>query len=97
MNLATFLHKNIQWSLHKNVFESLCGIPSTEEQLTAQMHRLADFYFPQRKRVETLNTEFCLNEIAFFTPKTQVEKCAKQYFEEYWQSFVRLKQNFQKS
>lgn len=64
MNLATFLHKNIQWSLHKNVFESLCGIPSTEEQLTAQMHRLADFYFPQRKRVETLNTEFCLNEIA---------------------------------
>lgn len=97
MNLATFLHKNIQWSLHKNVFESLCGIPSTEEQLTAQMHRLADSYFPQRKRVETLNTEFCLNEIALFTPKTQVEKCAKQYFEEYWQSFLRLKQNFQKS
>lgn len=31
-----------------------------------------------------------------FTPKTQVEKCAKQYFEEYWQSFLRLKQNFQK-
>ncbi|MGN1040015.1 MAG: hypothetical protein ACI4QL_01140, partial [Candidatus Fimimonas sp.] len=96
MKFTNYLHKNIKWNFHKNVFSDLCCTPTDEETLWNQMHRLSERYFPQRQKVETTYTEFCLNEIAFFHPKTEAQKCVKQLFDGFWQSFLRTKSVFEK-
>ena len=96
MKFTNYLHKNIKWNFHKNVFADLCCAPTDENALWSQMHRLSERYFPQRQKVETTYTEFCLNEIAFFRPKTEAQKCVKQLFDGFWQSFLRVKSVFEK-
>lgn len=94
MKLTDFLQKNIAWNLNKNAFADLCAVPSTEAQLFDQLRKLNDKYFPQRKMVETAYTEFCLNEIALATPKTEAQKRAKELFEQHWQTYLCVKNNF---
>ena len=96
MKLTQFLKKNLLWNFAKDIFADLCCAPTTEEQLYFQLRRLADRYFPQRKKVDTAYTEFCLNEIALFQAKTPLQKCAQQHFEANWQTFLRLKNVFDK-
>lgn len=96
MKFTDFLQKNISWNLHKNAFSDLCAVPSTEAQLFDQLRKLNDKYFPQRKNVETAYTEFCLNEIALATPKTEAQKRAKELFEQQWQTYLCVKNNFGK-
>ncbi|MCM1289400.1 MAG: hypothetical protein NC132_01935 [Corallococcus sp.] len=94
MRLTDFLHKNVTWNLHKNAFADLCAQPTAETQLLDQLRKLNDKYYPQRQTVETAYTEFCLNEIALATPKTEAQKIVKENFERYWQTYLRARNNF---
>ncbi len=97
MKFTDYLQKNIKWNFDKNTFADLYCSPTDENALLDQLHRLSERYFPQRQKVETAYTEFCLNEIALFRPKTEAQKCVKQLFNGYWQNFLRVRNVFEKS
>lgn len=97
MASTNFLFENIRWNLKKDVYNHLLGLPSTQAQFCDQVEKLSRRYFPERKRVNTLETEFCLNEIALKTAKTNAQKKAKEYFAENWAKYVRLKKVFAKN
>ena len=97
MTSTNFLFENIRWNLKKDAYSRLLGLPSTQAQFCDQVEKLSRRYFPERKRVNTLETEFCLNEIALKTAKTNAQKTAKEYFAENWAKYVRLKKVFEKN
>ena len=94
---ANFLLKNIKWNLNQNASDSLIGLSTTEQQFYDQLEKLSRRYFPERKKIETLDTEFDLNSIALKTAKTEAQKTAKNYFAEYWSRYSRLKKVFDKN
>ncbi|MCH5159655.1 MAG: hypothetical protein J1F66_02260 [Clostridiales bacterium] len=94
--ITNYLYKNLCWEFNKNPFENLLAEPTTERQFYDQLEKLANSYFPERKHVEILNVEFCLNKIALSKGKTAEEKLALSYFPQYWSNFVRLKNLFGK-
>lgn len=94
MNATTFLKKNILWNCAKNLHDNLVCAPTTKRQLFDQLQRLSEKYYPQRQRVQTIYTEFSLNEIALARPKNQVQEYAKQLFFTQWTDFLQLKANF---
>lgn len=96
MKISDFLRKNIKWNLSKDFFADLRCQPTDKETLVDQLHKFADRYFPQKRRVETAYTEFCLNEIALASPKTAAQKFVKAQFAEFWQTFLRLKRSLGK-
>lgn len=96
MKITEFLQKNISWNLHKNAFADLCCAATNKEQLFFQLQRLSDKYFPQRQKVETVFTEFSLNSIALTSAKNDAQKCVQHHFNNFWQTFTRLKSVFGK-
>ena len=64
MASTNFLFENIRWNLKKDVYNRLLGLTSTQAQFCDQVEKLSRRYFPARKRVNTLETEWGLNEIA---------------------------------
>ena len=58
MASTNFLFENIRWNLKKDVYNHLLGLPSTQAQFCDQVEKLSRRYFPERKRVNTLDTEF---------------------------------------
>ncbi len=91
MKIAAYLKKNLHWNFTKNYFNFLIGETTTEEQLSSQLATLSERYYPQRQKVETAYTEFCLNNIALKHAKTNMEKCAMHCFCGYWNKYLRLK------
>ena len=96
MNVLNYLQTNIKWHVHKNQFADLHCLPTTEDQLFSQLERLAGNYYPQRKPIDTLMTEFCLNQVALTKAKTPQMKAALCYFDGFWQEFLRIKRIFGK-
>lgn len=96
MKITSFLKKNILWNCSKFCFDHLVGETTTEEELCEQLTKLAEKYYPQRQKIETAYTEFCLNDVAMRHAKTNVEKCALQLFNNHWNDFLRLKEIFEK-
>lgn len=94
---TNFLYRNIRWNLKRDAYDCLLGLPSTKEQFYDQLEKLSRKYFPERKRIETLETEFCLNKIALKSAKTDAQKTAKEYFNEYWSKYTRVKKVFEKN
>lgn len=96
MRFAKFLYNNVRWNFDRDAFSGLCCAPTPESTLFDQLDRISDRYFPQQKRVETVYTEFCLNEIALATPQNAAQRYVKKQFGAFWQTFVRLKNSFGK-
>ena len=94
--ITNYLYKNLRWEFNQNPFANLLAESTTERQFYDQLEKLANSYFPERKHVDTLNAEFCLNKIALSNAKTAEEKLALSYFAQFWSNFVRLKSLFDK-
>ena len=94
--ITNYLYKNLRWEFNQDPFANLLGEPTTEQQFYDQLEKLSNNYFPERKHVETLNVEFCLNKISLSGAKTAEEKLALNYFQQFWTSYVRLKNLFGK-
>lgn len=95
--MSNFLYKNIVWSLNKKIGDDLLTLPTTEKQFVRQLEKIAENYYPERKQVDTQNTEFFLNQVALLSAKNKAVNLAKNYFEEYWTSYLKLKNIFGKS
>ncbi len=91
MNFGKYLKANAIWITHKNHFDNLLIMPTTEAQLFEQMEKLRYHPYTQRKGIFLLDVEFCLNEIALRSATTVEQKMVLQLFDKYWQKFVRLK------
>lgn len=94
---TNFLLRNIRWNLNQNIYDDLVGLATTEQQFKNQLEKLSRRYFHERKQIETLDTEFCLNSIALKSAKTDEQKTVKNYFAEYWGKYQRLKKIFNKN
>ena len=94
--ISNYLYQNLRWEFNKNPFANLLAEPTTEQQFYDQLEKLSNSYFPERKHVETLNVEFCLNKIALSSAKTAEERLALNYFSQFWANYVRLKNLFGK-
>ena len=94
--ITQYLYKNLRWEFNQNSFANLLGQSSTERQFYDQLEKICNSYFPERKYVETLNTEFCLNKISLSNGKTAEEKVALSYYPQFWSNFARLKNLFGK-
>ena len=94
--IANYLYKNLLWEFHKDPFANLLAEPTTELQFYDQLEKISNSYFPERKHVETLNVEFCLNNVSLSSVKSAEEKAALNYFPQFWSSYVRLKNLFGK-
>lgn len=92
--ITNYLYKNLRWQFNQNPFVYLLCRATTERQFCRQVDQLANRYFPERRKVETLVTEFCLNKIALTKPKTEEAKVALQYYRNYADSYARLKRLF---
>ena len=94
--ITNYLYKNLRWEFNQDPFANLLAEPTTERQFYDQLEKLSNSYFPERKHVDTLNAEFCLNKISLSSAKTAEEKLALSYFAQIWSNFVRLKNLFGK-
>ena len=94
--ITNYLYQNLRWEFNQNPFANLLGQPSTEAQYYDQLEKLSNSYFPEHKHVETLNVEFCLNKIALSAAKSDEEKVALNCFNQFWASYLRLKNLFGK-
>ena len=94
--ITNYLYKNLRWEFNQDPFANLLGQPTTEQQFYDQLEKLSNSYFPERKHIETLNVEFCLNKISLCGAKTAEEKVAASYFPQFWSGYIRLKNLFGK-
>lgn len=94
--ITNYLYKNMRWQFNQNVFANLLAQATTEGQLYNQLEKIANSYFPQTRRIDTLETEFCLNKIGLSRAKTPQETVALNCFQTYWAQFTRLKNLFGK-
>lgn len=94
--MLKYLRKNMYWQFHQQPFANLLCAAVTERQLYAQAEKLADKYYPEHRRVDVTETEFCLNKIALSKPRTAANKIVVAHFAEMWAQFVRLKNLFGK-
>ncbi len=91
VNAVKYLKTNLQWTFTKKICADLRCQPTTKKQLWQQMERLSANYFPLRKAVDVLTTEFCLNKIALSRSRSPLVKAALGQFDAFWQEFVRIK------
>ena len=94
--ITNFLYKNICWQFNQNPFANLLAPTTTEQQFYEQLEKLSNKYFPETRRIDTLNVEFCLNKISLARANTPCEKIALGYFRIFWAQYVRLKSLFGK-
>ena len=94
--ITNFLYKNICWQFNQNPFASLLAPATCEQQFYEQLEKIANSYFPETRRIDTLNVEFCLNKISLAHAKTPCEKMALGYYRLFWAQYVRLKNLFDK-
>lgn len=92
--MANFLYRNLLWNLNKNGNDNLVALATTEKQYVNQLTKLAERYYPQRRQVDAVNTEFRLNQIALLPNKQQIVKLAQSKFESYWADYLKLKKLF---
>ena len=95
--ITHFLYKNICWQFNQNSFANLLAKSTSEQQFYDQLEKVANSYYPETRRIDTLNVEFCLNKISFARAKTSCEKVALGYLKIFWAQYVRLKSLFGKS
>lgn len=93
--MSDFLYKNFVWSFAKKR-RNLLALPTTEKQYLDQLYKLAERYFPERRRVDVVSVEFALNQVALLPAKIAEMKIAKNYFENFWTDYLRLKSVFDK-
>lgn len=93
--ITDYLYTNIKWQFNQNPFADLQATATTQQQLYEQLERLANKYFPLTRRVNTLQTEFCLNKVALSSGNKKLS-AAMRYFGENWADFVRIKEVFGK-
>ena len=94
--ITNFLYKNICWKFNQNPFANLLAKSTTEQQFYEQLEKIANSYYPETRRIDTLNVEFCLNKIGLAHARTACEKVALGYFRIYWANYERLKNLFAK-
>lgn len=94
--MSNFLYKNLIWNFGKKTRKNLLTIATTEKQYLQQLYKLAERYYPERRQVDFVNVEFCLNEVALLSSKNAITKLAQCYFENYWSDYLRLKIVFDK-
>ena len=94
--ITNFLYKNICWQFNQNPFANLLATATCEQQFYEQLEKVANSYYPQSRRIDTLNVEFCLNKISLAHAKTPAEKVALGYLRIFWAQYVRLKKLFDK-
>lgn len=94
--MANYLYKNFVWTFKQKNENDLLSFATTESQYIAQVYKLAEKYYPERRQVDVVTTEFYLNQVALLRAKNDVVKLAKSYFESYWTSYLRLKKALSK-
>ncbi|MCH5153371.1 MAG: hypothetical protein J1F68_05405 [Clostridiales bacterium] len=94
--ITNFLYKNICWQFNQNPFANLLAPATCEQEFYEQLEKVANSYFPESRRIDTLNVEFCLNKISLAHAKTPSEKVALGYFRIFWAMYERLKTQFAK-
>ena len=94
--ITNFLYKNICWQFNQNPFANLLAPATGEQQFYEQLEKVANSYFPETRRIDTLNVEFCMNKISLARAKTPCEKVALGYFRIFWAQYERLKNLFNK-
>ena len=94
--ITNFLYKNICWQFKQNPFANLLAKATTEQQFYEQLEKVANSHFPETRRIDTLNVEFCMNKISLARVKIPCEKVATGYLPMYWAQYVRLKALFDK-
>ncbi|MCM1533903.1 MAG: hypothetical protein NC099_04530, partial [Corallococcus sp.] len=95
--ILNFLRQNIRWTFNRNPFDSLLCLPTTERQFTEQLEKLAARRFASENKIDTTETEFCLNSIALRTAKTEAQKTVSEYFRQFWTAYERVKGVFEKA
>lgn len=94
MAFFNYLHSNIKWQFRQNSFDKLNCHRTGKEALLHQLHNLGDKYYPDKRKVDVLTTEFCLNKIALSHAETVGQKLLQQRFTEQWTKFCLLKRLF---
>ncbi|MCH5157106.1 MAG: hypothetical protein J1G02_04435 [Clostridiales bacterium] len=94
--ITNFLYKNIRWQFNQNPFANLLGKSTCEQQFYEQLEKIANTYYPETRRIDMVNVEFCLNKITLARAKNSSEKVALGYCRIYWAQYVRLKTLFNK-
>ena len=89
--MSNFLYKNFIWTFGKKNEDNLLTLSTTGKQYTQQLYKLSEKYFPEQKQVDTVSTEFYLNEVALLSAKNKTVNIAKNYFDNYWTDYVRIK------
>ena len=96
MKFTTFIAQNARWQSNKNTFGNLWAKTTTYDGLIAQLRAVGERYFPERKTISTIATEFCLNYLALKRPTTDSQREVLRHFDDNWQRFLRLKNIFQR-
>ena len=94
--ITNFLCQNICWQFNQNPFANLLAKTTSEQQFYEQLEKIANRYYPEARRIDTLNIEFCMNKISLARAKNTCEKVALGYFRMFWSQYVRLKNTFGK-
>lgn len=95
--MTNFLYRNIRWTLNRKTEDNLLTLATTEKQYVAQLYKLAEKYYPQRRQVNVIDAEFDLNQVALLRSKNDAVRLAKNRFEAFWSSYLQLKNLFGKS
>ena len=94
MAFFNYLQSNIKWQFCQNPFGKLICPHTDKEALLHQLRRLGDMYYPDKGKIDTLTTEFCLNKIALREADNAGQKLLRQRFTEQWTKFCLLKKLF---
>ena len=71
MTFFNYLQNNLRWQFVQNPFGALVCPPTSKATLYGELDKLAEKYFPQNAKIDTLQTEFCLNKIALSAAKNR--------------------------
>lgn len=94
--MSNFLYKNLIWTFGKKNSGGLLSLATTQKQYLQQLYKLSEKYYPERKQIDVISVEFSLNQVALLSSKNDSVKLAKNYFENYWTDYIRLKNVFGK-
>ncbi len=94
--MSNFLYKNIMWTFNRKNDENLLTLPTTESQYITQLEKLAEKYYPEKKQIDFIKTEFYLNQVALLRSKNNAAALAKNRFENQWYIYCKLRNAFDK-
>ena len=94
--MSNFLYKNIMWTFNRKDDENLLTLPTTESQYITQLEKLAEKYYPAKKQIDFVKTEFYLNQVALLRSKNNAAALAKNHFENQWYTYCKLRNAFDK-